>query len=231
MKAFADGVVESKTASVLDPYEGEADERGTPLWPSDQLTRHARIASDRGWQVQVHAIGDAAIRQTLDAFAGTARERRHRVEHIECPDPAEIGRFAELDVIASMQPQHSAPATIDVWKRHLGPARSGRGWPWKPILESGGRLAFGTDWPVVPLDPFASLYEATKTLSLEAALAGWTSGAAYAEHAETSKGSLREGMLADIAVLDRDISRAPHDALPHLKVEATAVGGRLVYEA
>jgi predicted amidohydrolase YtcJ len=231
VKAFADGVVESKTASMLDPYEGDADDRGAPLWPADKLARHARIASERGWQVQVHAIGDAAIMQALDAFQGTARDRRHRVEHIECPYPAEIGRFAELDVIASMQPQHAAPAITEVWHRQLGPVRASRGWPWKKILASGGRLAFGTDWPVVPLDPFASLFEATKTLSLEEAVAGWTSGAAYAEHAETIKGALREGMLADIVVLDRDISRAQPDAIAQIKVEATAVGGRLVYEA
>jgi len=130
-----------------------------------------------------------------------------------------------------MQPQHAAPPMTEVWHRHLGPARASRGWPWKKILESGGRLAFGTDWPVVPLDPFASLFEATKTLSLEEAVAGWTSGAAYAEHAETTKGALREGMLADIAMLDRDISSAQPDEIAQIKVEATAVGGRLVYEA
>lgn len=231
VKAFADGVVESKTASMLDPYEGGADDRGAPLWPGDKLARHARIASERGWQVQVHAIGDAAIRQALDAFEGTARERRHRVEHIECPDPAEIARFAELDVIASMQPQHAAPAMTEVWHRHLGPARASRGWPWQEILTSRGRLAFGTDWPVVPLDPFASLFEATKTLSLDEAVAAWTSGAAYAEHAETIKGALREGMLADIVLLDRDLERAPVEELAQVKVEATAVGGRLVYKA
>jgi len=231
VKAFADGVVESKTASMLDPYEGDADDRGAPLWPGDQLARHALIASERGWQVQVHAIGDAAIRQALDAFQATARAGRHRVEHIECPDPADVGRFAQLDVIASMQPQHAAPVMTEVWHRHLGPTRASRGWPWKKILESGGRLAFGTDWPVVPLDPFASLFEATKTLSLEEAVAGWTSGAAYAEHAETTKGALREGMLADIAMLDRDISSAQPDEIAQIKVEATAVGGRLVYEA
>ena len=231
VKAFADGVVESKTASMLDPYEGDPADRGAPLWPGDKLARHARMASKRGWQVQVHAIGDAAIRQALDAFQGTARERRHRVEHIECPDPAEIGRFAELEAIASMQPQHAAPALTEVWHRHLGSARASRGWPWKKILAAGGRLAFGTDWPVVPLDPFASLFEATRTLSLEQAVAGWTSGAAYAEHAEAVKGVLREGMLADIAVLDRDLRRAQPDEIAQTKVEATALGGRLVYEA
>jgi len=221
VKAFADGVVESMTASLLDPYAGESENRGAPLWPGDQLLRHAHIASERGWQVQVHAIGDAAIRQALDAFEGCDRTRRHRVEHIENPAPEDVPRFATLGVIASMQPQHSAPELIDVWRRNLGMERAARGWPWAKILAAGGRLAFGTDWPVVPEDPFASLTEAEKTLSRDDAIAAWTSGAAYAEHAESFKGTLREGMLADIAVLDRDMK----------KVEATAAGGRLVYEA
>lgn len=231
LKAFADGVVESKTASLLEPYTGDAMERGAPLWSNDELTRHARIASERGWQVQVHAIGDAAIRQALDAFEGTPRERRHRIEHIECPAPDDLRRFSELGVVASMQPQHAAPALTEVWSHNLGPDRARRGWPWQQLMASGSRIAFGTDWPVVPLDPFASLYEATGTLSLEEAVAGWTSGAAFAEHREASKGVLREGMLADIAVLDRDLSRTPREELAQVKVEATAVGGRLVYEA
>lgn len=221
VKAFADGVVESMTASLLEPYEGESDKRGEALWPGDQLARHTHVASQLGWQVQVHAIGDAAIRQALDAFEGTPRERRHRIEHIECPAPTDLRRFAELGVIASMQPQHAAPALTEVWHRNLGPERARRGWPWQQLLESGAQIAFGTDWPVVPLDPMASLAEATRTLSLEQAIAAWTSGAAYAEHAEANKGSLREGMLADITVVDSGLT----------KVEATAVGGRLVYEA
>src|SRR5437868_3119602 len=156
LKACADGVVESKTAALLEPYAG-TDERGSPLWGDDELREAVAIADRRGWQVQVHAIGDAAIRQALDAFEGTTPGRRHRVEHIEAPNPADIPRFARLGVIASMQPQHAEPKLTEVWRRHLGPDRATRGWPWREILSSGGRLAFGTDWPVVPLDPFASL--------------------------------------------------------------------------
>lgn len=221
VKAFADGVVESMTASLLEPYAGESENRGTQLWPGDQLLRHTRIASERGWQVQVHAIGDAAIRQTLDAFDGCDMTRRHRVEHVEAPSPDDVPRFGRLGVIASMQPQHAAAELTEVWRRNLGPLRAAGGWPWAKVLGSGGRLAFGTDWPVVPEDPMASLAQAVRTIPLEDAIAAWTSGAAYAEHAESFKGSLREGMLADIAVLDRDLT----------KVEATVVGGRLVYEA
>jgi predicted amidohydrolase YtcJ len=235
LKAFADGVVESKTAALSEPYADmsatDPGAYGTPLWEPGELALAIRAADRRGWQVEVHAIGDAAIRDALDAYAGLDPARRHRVEHIEAPAADDIPRFGRLGVIASMQPQHAAPNLIEVWRRHLGPARAARGWPWKEILESGGRLAFGTDWPVVYLDPFASLAEATKALSVIDAVAAWTSGAAYAEHAEDSKGRLHEGMLADIAVLDRDLARTPPGEIASTKVEATVVGGRLVYES
>jgi len=218
LKAFADGVVESRTAALIEPY-ADSDERGEPLWGPDELREAVRMADMRGWQVQVHAIGDAAINQALDAFEGTTRGRRHRVEHIEAPLGSDIARFGQLRVIASMQPQHSDPKLTAVWHRHLGPERAARGWPWREILHSGGRLAFGTDWPVVPLDPFASL-ACANGLSQGEAIAAWTAGSAYAEHAETEKGEIREGMLADIAVVD----------LERKSVKATIVGGRVVYE-
>ncbi len=220
LKAFADGVVESKTAWMLEPYAG-SDARGEPLWEGDSLRRAVQAADARGWQVQVHAIGDAAIRQALDAFEGTASGRRHRVEHIETPDASDLERFARLGVVASMQPQHSDPAITEAWRRNLGPARAGSGWPWAALKRSGARLAFGTDWPVVPLDPLASIRMATRDFSLDDAIDAWTSGGAFAEHAEGEKGEVREGMLADLAVVDLD----------RWTVRATVVGGRVVYEA
>jgi predicted amidohydrolase YtcJ len=235
LKAFADGVVESKTAAMSEPYAGMSSDEpgafGAPLWEAGELAQAIHAAAGRGWQIEVHAIGDAAIRDALDAFASLDPARRHRVEHIEAPSAADIARFGKLGVIASMQPQHAAPNMIEVWRRHLGPERAARGWPWQEILASGGRLAFGTDWPVVHLDPFASLAEAIRTLTLKDAVAAWTSGAAYAEHADETKGALREGMLADIAVLDRDLAQTPRDEIASTKVEATVVGGRLVYES
>ncbi len=220
LKAFADGVVESRTAALFEPYAG-THERGAPLWERNELREATRIADARGWQVQVHATGDSAIRQALDAFEGTTPGRRHRIEHIETPGRLDLPRFARLGVVASMQPQHSDPAITEAWRRNLGPDRAARGWPWSALLRSGAHLAFGTDWPVVPLDPFASLAIATRTLSLEEAIAAWTSGSAYAEHMEHEKGEVREGMLADLAVVD----------LQQSVVKATVVGGRVVYES
>jgi len=220
LKAFADGVVESRTAALLEPY-ADSDHRGEPLWEGGELAAAVRIADARGWQVQVHAIGDAAIRQALDAFEGTTPGRRHRVEHIESPDPSDVLRFARLGVVASMQPQHAEPRLTEVWRRNLGTPRAMRGWPWRELHDSGARLAFGTDWPVVPLDPFASLGVASQRLTQAEAVDAWTSGSAYAEHAEHEKGELREGMLADIAVIDLDLEH----------VKATIVGGAVVYES
>jgi predicted amidohydrolase YtcJ len=248
LKAFADGVVESRTAAMLEPYEGTA-ELGAPLWDGNELAHAVRAADAREWQVQVHAIGDAAVRQALDALAATTRDRRHRIEHIEAPSPLDIPRFAELGVIASMQPQHAEPNSnlFGIWLPNLGAERAAYGWPWRSILRSGAHVAFGTDWPVVPLDPAASLHVAVtrqtragepsggwlpdQRFNLAEALAAWTWGGAYAEHAEDQKGTLGEGMLADIAVLDRDVVAVPLSELPEMKVTATVVGGRVVYES
>lgn len=218
LKAFADGVVESRTAALIEPYAGSS-ERGLPIWGAGELREAVRMADARGWQVQVHAIGDAAIAQALDAFEGTAPGRRHRVEHIECPRPLDLARFAELGVVASMQPQHSDPRITEAWRLNLGPERAARGWPWRELANAGARLAFGTDWPVVPLDPFGSI-AAAQSIGRDAAIDAWTSGSAYAEHAEHVKGRVEPGYLADLAVVDLDAG----------VVRATLAGGRIVYE-
>ncbi len=233
LKAFADGVVESRTAAMLEPYAGST-ERGAPMWDRGEFAASVRLADARGWQVQVHAIGDAAIRQALDAFEGTTTGRRHRIEHIETPDESDLPRFARLGVVASMQPQHADPGLTEVWRRNLGAGRSERGWPWASLAESGARLAFGSDWPVVPLDPFTGISLATtrhrERLDLAQAVEAWTSGSAYAEHADGLKGTIQTGMLADIAVLDQDLESIAADDVGSMKVRTTIVGGKVVYE-
>lgn len=248
LKAFADGVVESRTASMLEPY-ADSDSRGHPLWEDGELREAVRIADRAGWQVQVHAIGDAAIRQALDAFEGTTPGRRHRVEHIETPSPADLPRFARLGVVASMQPQHAEPNRNlqEIWSANIGPGRATRGWPWGTLRRSGAVLAFGTDWPVVPLDPAASLHVAatrqaaggrpaggwipSERVAPAEAVEAWTAGAAFAEHAEAAKGALRAGMAADLAVLDRDLGATPREELGGIGVRLTVVGGRPVHRA
>jgi predicted amidohydrolase YtcJ len=250
LKAFADGVVESRTALLLEPYVGAApSDRGTSPWEPGELAAAVQVASARGWQVEIHAIGDGAIRDALDAFEACDPGRRHRIEHIEAPAADDIDRFGRIGVIASMQPQHAEPTKNlrEIWAPNLGPERASRGWPWASIVRAGGRLAFGSDWPVVPIDPFLSLHVAVnrqtrggdppggwlpeERLTLSQAVEAWTHGGAYAGHAEQIKGRLREGMLADIAVLDRNLESTPRDEISQTKLEATVVGGRLVFES
>jgi len=257
VKAFADGVIETGTAAMLAPYEGltpgQPGAYGFPYWEPGELTAAVRVADRRGWQIQVHSIGDGAVRLALDAFEHAAatnrpRDRRHRIEHIETIDAADIPRFGSLGVVASMQPYHAdpEPAQLDSYQSKIGPARASRGWPWNSIRRAGGRLAFGSDWPIVSFDPFLGLNSAVsrttrdgrpaggwlphERLALDDALAGYTSGSAWAAHENAIKGTLDPGMLADIVVLDRDLFAVPTSEIVSTSVQATIVDGQLVYE-
>jgi len=212
-----------------------------------------RVADRRGWQIQVHAIGDGAVRLALDAFEQAAavngpRERRHRIEHIETIDAADIPRFRSLGVVASMQPYHAdpEPTQLDFYGSKIGPDRASRGWPWNSIRQAGGRLAFGSDWPIVAFDPFLGLNSAVnrttrdgrpeggwlphERLPLADALAGYTSGSAWAAHEDAVKGTLEPGMLADVVVLDRDLLAAPPSEILSATVQTTILDGQVVYD-
>ncbi len=257
VKAFADGVIESGTAAMLAPYEdmrpNEEGARGHPQWDPGELGEAVRVADARGWQVQIHAIGDGAVRTALNAYERAAtlngpRDRRHRIEHIETVDAADIPRFAALGVVASMQPYHAdpEPAQLDLYTARIGTDRASRGWPWNSVRRGGGRLAFGSDWPVVSFNPFLGLNSAVnrttrdgrpvggwlphERLSLADALTGYTSGSAWAAHEDALKGTLEVGMLADVVVLDRDLFASPPHEMVSTSVQATIVGGRLVYD-
>ncbi|MEX0625311.1 MAG: amidohydrolase [Chloroflexota bacterium] len=249
LKSFIDGVVEAHTASLLTPYPGSTT-RGDPRWAEEELRSAVAEAHGRGWQVELHAIGTAAVRQALDAFQavgpGRAAERRHRVEHIETIDPADLGRFAELGVVASMQPFHGFPEAgqMAVWEGALDPELAASGWRIGSLLRSGAPIAFGSDWPVVPYDPFLELHAAvTRTTTDGQPAGGWlpgeaigvadamaaaTWGSSYAEHAETERGALQVGRLADLIVLDRDLLSEGPSAILGTRVTATVVGGRIV---
>ncbi len=254
VKLYADGVVESYTAGMLAPYANK-NTTGTTNFTPAELTRIITMLDGRGWQVWTHAIGDRAIRMTLDAYehAVTAnkapeRGRRHRIEHIETLDPDDLPRFAKLGAIASMQPDHGDPSPdlITVWRTNLGEPRASRGWLYGSLLASGAHVTFGTDWPVVSLDPRFGLHVATtrtapdglpaggwipaEKLSVADAVRAYTSGGAWASFDEQRKGTLEAGMLADIAILSADIF--PPDAAPVLDthVAVTIFDGRVVYE-
>jgi predicted amidohydrolase YtcJ len=252
LKSFLDGVVEARTAYLLEPYP-RSDVRGDPRWEDGDLREAVATAHARGWQVELHAIGDAAVRQGLDAYdalgAGAAASRRHRIEHIETVHPTDLPRFAGLGVIASMQPMHALPeaSQVDVWRDNLTPEVASSGWRLRSLLDSGAALAFGSDWPVVPIDPLLEIHAAVRrqtpsgepaggwlpaeAVSLADALAAATWGSAFAEHAETERGHLSTGAVADLIVLDRDLLREDGGAIADSQVILTVVDGEVVHAA
>jgi hypothetical protein len=253
VKLMADGVIETHTAAMLEPYSNRTT-RGLPNFTPDELNRVVALLDKRGWQVMIHAIGDGGIRMSLDAFEAAAganpapaRGRRHRIEHIESIDRADVPRFGALGVIAAFQPFHANPdpSMGTVWSENIGFERASRGWLWHSIRQAGGRLAFGSDWPVVSMDPRVGLQVAVNRLSpkgepkggwlpdqklpLTAAIDGYTSGAAYASFDEQRKGTLEKGMLADIVILSTDIFQTPPERLLDASVEVTIFDGKVVY--
>jgi predicted amidohydrolase YtcJ len=253
VKVHLDGVIEAHTAAMLEPYVNDAS-TGTPRIDADDLNRTVRLLDAAGWQVMTHAAGDRAVRMALDAYEHAVRsnpeprrDRRHRIEHAATTDAADLPRFGRLDIIASMQPFHGSPSSdrIDVWSRNVGPLRAARGWPYRSLERSRARLAFGSDWPAVPMNPMLGLHTAvTRTtpagdplggwfpeqrIALETAIDAYTSGAAWASFDEQRKGSIAAGMLADLVVLSADIFDAPRSSLAATRVAATIFDGRVVY--
>jgi predicted amidohydrolase YtcJ len=248
VKFFMDGVIEGYTGLVLAPYADDPGKLGDANFTPEQFSTLACAADRHGLQIFVHAIGDLAVRRTLDGFsaarrANGLRDSRHRVEHIELLDPDDAWRFAEIGALASMQPYHAPipPNYGAVWMARVGPERWARSFAWRTLVHAGARMAFGSDWPVVTYDPFVGLAAAvnrtdwggggTQALTLAEALAAYTSGGAYAEFEEQRKGMLRAGMLADLALLDRDIQATPPAEIAQARVLLTICDGRVVFEA
>ncbi len=254
VKLVADGVIESHTAAMLAPYDNKPATSGTPRFTAEQLNQTVTMLDREGWQVMTHAIGDAAVRMTLDAYQAATkanpkpeRGRRHRIEHIETIDPADIPRFGKLGVIASMEPVHATPSPTpgDVWSTNLGAERAAHGWLWASIVKAGGRLAFGSDWPVMTLDPLMGLHVAVnrttveslpeggwlpaERLALRKAIDAYTSDAAWASYDEQRKGVLVRDMLADLVVLSDDIFEGPPSRITESHVMVTIVDGKVVY--
>jgi predicted amidohydrolase YtcJ len=254
VKLIADGVIESHTAAMLEPYANRPAVKGDARFTPEQLNKVVAMLDQRGWQVMTHAIGDAAVRMTLDAYQAAAktnpaleRGRRHRIEHIETIAPADIARFGKLGVIAAMQPVHGTPSPTpgDVWSVNIGEERAERGWLWNSISRSGGRLAFGSDWPVMTLDPLKGLHVAvtrttqdglpaggwvpTERLPIRKAIDAYTRDAAWASFDELRKGMLARDMLADIVVLTDDIFSGPASRLTTTEVAVTIADGKVVY--
>lgn len=254
VKTMLDGVVEAHTAAMLAPYTDDPSQSGKLFWDSDKYKATVANLDARGLQIFTHAIGDKAVRLALDAYQNAAavnhtKDARPRIEHIETIAAEDVYRFGKLGVIASMQPLHSYPDddTLGIWARNIGPERASRAWVWRSIQTKGGALAFGSDWPVVTLNPWPGVQTALtrqtsegnppggfipqQRLSLEDTIRGYTLGAAFAGRREKAEGSLEPGKLADFILLDRDLFKIEPSEIDKTEVLITMVGGKIVYQS
>jgi predicted amidohydrolase YtcJ len=254
VKMMIDGVIESHTAALLEPYSDDPSTKGALFWNPQQYSAAVAELDKRGLQLLTHAIGDHGVHTTLDAYENAARvnhtlDRRPRIEHIETITSADIARFGKLGVIASMQPLHSYPNTnvLNVWARNIGPDRAERAWVWKSIASAGGHLAFGSDWSVVTLNPWEGVETAVtrqttegkpdagfvpeQRLTVAEAIQGYTLGAANAGRREKTEGSIEAGKLADLIILSQNLFEVDLHRIAETKVVTTIVGGRVVHQA
>ncbi|HTB97990.1 MAG TPA: amidohydrolase [Terracidiphilus sp.] len=244
LKGFMDGSLGSRTAAMKEPFADDPGNSGLPQYTQPQLNAMAVERAKAGFQMGFHAIGDKAAAMALNAFAqpGISNFGRNRIEHAQVVDPADIPRFKQLGVIASMQPNHLL-TDMNWAKDRLGAKRAAYSYAWKAFLKAGVPLAFGTDYPVEPVTPYRGLYAAvtrmnekgTKTyfpenkLTRGQALYAYTQGSAYAEFAEKRKGKLAPGYEADFVLVDRDLYTVGAPALLWTEVLGTYVGGKEVY--
>jgi len=254
VKMMLDGVIDSFTGAMLEPYVGKGEEKGKLFWDPDIFKKTVAELDSKEVQVSTHAIGDAAIRLALDAYENAAkvngpRDRRDKVEHIENVAQADIGRFAQLGVIASFQPLHANPEPnwMGSWIANVGPERERRAFAWKAVSSTNGRLAFGSDWPVVTINPWQGMQVAVTRqdfegkppegwqpqlrVTMKEAIEAYTMGGAYSMFRENDEGSIETGKLADLIMVSQNVFEIDPHKIGETKVLTTMVGGKIVYEA
>ena len=254
VKFMVDGVIESHTAAMLEPYSDDPSLKGKLFWDPAKYNSAVANLDKRGLQLFTHAIGDLGVRTALNGYqraeeVNHTTGRRPRIEHIETINAADIPRFGKLGVIASMQPLHSYPDvdTLNVWAPNIGPERATRAWVWKSIADAGGHYCFGSDWPVVTLNPWYGLqtavtrqtragkpaagFDPDQRLTVAQAIEGYTLGAAFAGRREKTEGSLEKGKLADLIIVSQNILEIDPHKISETKVRTTIVGGQVVYQS
>lgn len=252
IKIMVDGVIESYTAAMLEPYTNKSDTSGFPAYTQEQLNNIVAMADKAGLQIYIHAIGDKGVRMSLDSFENAIkvngkRDSRFRIEHIETIQTVDMPRFAKLGVIASMEPIHADPATIDVWSAAIGENRSSRGFAWRQLEKAGAKLIFSSDHPAsITISPWRGIHNAINrktidglplngwyaenSVALDTALEAYTSNGAYASFEENIKGKIAAGQLADLIVLDKDPFEVSSKDLYTLEVVKTIFDGKIIFE-
>ncbi len=251
LKGFIDGTLGSGTALMFEPFSDEPGKAGLPQMTYEELEQKVVASDAAGFQIGIHAIGTKANHWILNAYQKAAgengtRDSRHRSEHAQILIQEDIPRFAELGVIASMQPTHCITDKRFCEKR-IGIERSKGAYAWRTLLESGAKIAFGTDYSVEPLNPMEGLYAAVsrkdrlgeegegwfpeEQLTMEEAIRLYTLGSAYSQFMEDRKGMIKEGYLADMVITDKDLMSIDEDQIMKTKVDYTIVGGKVVYES
>jgi predicted amidohydrolase YtcJ len=246
VKLYADGALGSRGAALLAPYSDDPGNSGLMVSRPEHLQDVARRGRAAGFQVNTHAIGDRGVRESIDAYAnaGVTAKDRFRIEHLQVISPGDVPRLSRHGIIASMQPTH---ATSDMYwaEARVGPERVRGAYAWRTILQSGGRLALGSDFPVEDVNPFFGIYAAvtrqdqkqwpeggwrpSERLTLGEAIRGFTTDAAFAAFEEKSRGTIEPGKLADLTIVDGDLFAMPAAELFRAKVRYTVVGGEIVF--
>lgn len=257
VKFMIDGVIESHSAAMLDPYSDLSpdapDALGQVTMPMGKYQELVKLVDEKGFRIYTHAIGDRGVREVLNAYemaiaSNPARERRHRVEHVETISTEDFARFKKSGIIASMEPIHADPATLAVWERAIGPIRLPFSFAWNSMLNQGAELVFGSDWPAaISINPIRGIHVAVnrrdpkgfpeegwvpaEKISIAQALKAYTFGGAYSSFEENKKGLIRSGYLADVVVLSEDLFEIESMRTHEVKVVLTIVDGKIVYEA
>jgi predicted amidohydrolase YtcJ len=250
LKGFIDGTLGSGTALFFDSYIDDPEKTGLPQMSYEELEKLVVTADKAGFQIGIHAIGDKANHWVLNAYEKAQqlngrRDSRHRIEHAQVLKNDDFRRFATLGVIASMQPTHCITDKRFAEKR-IGIKRCQGAYSWQRLLNAKAALAFGTDYPVEPINPLEGLYAAvtrkdrngeagdgwfpSQKLSMEKAIELYTLGSAYAEFMEERKGMIKRGYLGDVVIFNNDLMTIPHDQIMRSKVDYTIVDGKVVYK-